>query len=375
MAHAYTPGLRVAADTIVRRERRLPLKGQVTVQRGDTVEANTVVARTELPGNVQTVNLAAKLGIDPAKAPECLTCAVGAAVQKDEVIATAKSLFGLVKNNATAPCNGSVESVSQISGQLILREPPIPVEVHAYVRGVVAEVLPDEGVVVETRGAFLQGIFGVGGETFGEIVCAVRSPDDVLTPASLGLQHRGKVVVGGAYASYDALMKAREVGAAAVVVGGFDDRDLRQLLGRDLGVAITGSEDLGITLVLTEGFGHIRMADRTWKLLEAHQGQLASVSGATQIRAGVMRPEIVVPRADAPLGRGSEDAHSTGLEIGSLLRVIREPYFGRIGRVTELPPELQALDTEAHVRVLSVAFTDDQSRAVVPRANVELIAE
>ena len=62
MAHAYTPGLRVAEDTVVRRERRLPLKGQVTVQRGDSVEAHTVVARTELPGNVQTVNLAAKRG-------------------------------------------------------------------------------------------------------------------------------------------------------------------------------------------------------------------------------------------------------------------------------------------------------------------------
>lgn len=375
MAHAYTPGLRVAEHAVLRRERRLPLKGAVLVAAGDPVEASTVVARTELPGNVQTVNLAAKLGVDPAKVQETLVHPLGAAVRKDDVIASAKSLFGLVKNAATAPADGTLESVSHVSGQLILRERPIPVEVSAYVRGVVAEVLPNEGVVVETRGAFLQGIFGVGGETFGEIACAVRSPDEPLLPSVIGAQHAGKVIVGGAYASYDALMKARDAGAAAVVVGGFDDRDLRQLLGKDLGVAITGSEELGITLVLTEGFGHIRMAERTWRLLEKHEGSLASVSGATQIRAGVLRPEIVVPLAEDLKRAASETEHSMGLEIGSLLRVIRQPWFGRVGRVVELPAELHDVDSEAKVRVLAVEFADDRVRAIVPRANVERIAE
>jgi hypothetical protein len=182
------------------------------------------------------------------------------------------------------------------------------------------------------------------------------------------------VVVGGAYVSYEGVMKCREAGVAAIVVGGFDDQDLRQLLGHDLGVAITGSEDLGITLVLTEGFGHIRMAERTWELLTSHRGQVASVSGATQIRAGVMRPEIIIPSmSDAVSAPHGESAGS--LDVGSLLRVIRAPYFGRIGRAVALPPELQALDSEASVRVLEVQFTDDGSRATVPRANVERIAE
>src|SRR5438132_1197569 len=101
---------------------------------------------------------------------------------------------------------------------------------------------------------------------------------------------------------------------------------------------------------------------------------MASVSGATQIRAGVMRPEILIPRGEARLEPAPVEDQSTGLEIGSLLRVIRLPYFGRIGRVVELPPELALLDTEAKVRVLAVEFADDRVRAVVPRANVELIA-
>jgi hypothetical protein len=367
MAHAYTPGLRVTENAVLRRERRLPLKGNVLVKTGEHVAPDTVVARTELPGNVQIVNVAAQLSLDPAAVPAALP------VRKGDLIAQGRSLFGLVKNSVIAPASGTIESVSPVSGQLILREPPIPVEVNAYVRGVVSEVLPGEGVQVETRGAFLQGIFGVGGETWGEIAIAASGPEEELTEAKLEPGHRGKVVVGGSRVSHATLMRAKELGVAAVVAGGFDDRDLRLLLGKDLGVAITGSEDLGFTLVLTEGFGKIPMATRTWRLLGSHHGQRASVSGATQIRAGVMRPEIIIPREQESRSAADTDL-STGLEIGSLLRVIREPHFGRIGKVVELPSELQPLETESGARVLVVEFSDDSNRAVIPRANVELIA-
>lgn len=373
MAHAYTPGLRVTDFAVLQRERRLPLKGTVLVAPGNSVEADQVVARCELPGNVQTLNVASKLSIDPTKVPGSLTVPIGSRVRTGETVASGKSLFGLVKHFVAAPTDGIIESVSHITGQVIFREPPIPVEVTAYVQGIVREVLPEEGVIVETGAALLQGIFGVGGETCGPIALAVNAPTDELTAARFVESHRGRVVVGGSYVSYAALVRARELGVAAVVVGGFDDHDLRQLLGRDLGVAITGSEDLGFTLVLTEGFGRIAMADRTWKLLRRYDGQRASVSGATQIRAGVMRPEILIPHS-APVANVARIS-DRGLELGSLLRVIRQPYFGRIASAIELPAELQQLESEARVRVVVVEFADDGSRAVVPRANVELIAE
>lgn len=373
MSHSYTPGLRVTDNARLRRERRLPLRGRVLLGPGAVVAPDTVVARTELPGDVQTVNLAARLGVDPGRAWSALLLPVGAAVRRGEPIAKASAMFGFVTNTVDSPADGVLESVSSVTGQLLLREPPIPVEVNAYVAGVVAEVLPEEGVVIETEGAFLQGIFGVGGETFGPLACAVAAPGEELRPSDLRAEHRGCVVVGGAYVGHDTLMRARDIGVAAVVVGGFDDADLRRLLGRDLGVAITGAEEIGLTLVLTEGFGRIPMARRTWELLERHRGESASVSGATQIRAGVMRPEIVVPRAGGVAAPGAA-ADEGGLEVGSLVRVIRAPHFGRIGRVAGLPSALHALETEALVRVLVVEFADGGGTAIVPRANVERIA-
>jgi hypothetical protein len=373
MAHSYTPGLKVTGSTRLRRERKLPLPGDVLVTEGQKVTAETIVARTELPGNVQTVNAANLLGVLPEDVEECLTKPVGSAVEKGEVFAESRSFFGLFRSKCHAPVKGTLESVSKVTGQVLLREVPIPVEVDAYVDGTVVEVHPRSGVTVETQGAFIQGIFGVGGETCGTLHMVVGSAAEPLEERLLDASCKGKIVVGGAYVTASTLRKAVALGIKAVVVGGFDDHDLRDLLGYDLGVAITGSEELGITLIVTEGFGSIPMADRTFDLLRSCEGRRVSVSGATQIRAGVLRPEIVAPSLDgAPVRSGEDGAAEGGLKTGDMVRIIRQPFFGRIGKVTSLPPELMPLETEAKVRVLEVDF-GSEGRTLLPRANVEMI--
>jgi len=373
MAHSYTPGLKVSAWTKLRRERKLPLPGDVLVTLGQPVTAETVVARTELPGNVQTVNAANVLGVLPEDVEECLVKPVGSAVEKGETFAESRSFFGLFKSKCHSPVKGTVESVSKVTGQVLLREEPIPVEVDAYVDGTVVEVHPRSGVTIETQGTFIQGIFGVGGETCGELHVLVSGPSEPLEERAIDASSRGKIVVGGAYVTAATLRKAIANGIKAVVVGGFDDEDLRSILGYDLGVAITGSEELGITLIVTEGFGSIPMAARTFELLRSCEGRRVSVSGATQIRAGVLRPEIVAASMDGAAGReGSDGSVEGGLKPGDLVRVIRQPYFGKIGRVTALPPELMPLETEAKVRVLEVDFGGGSS-TLLPRANVEMI--
>lgn len=373
MANASTPGLRVTEYAVLRRERRLPLRGVVRVAVGDEVEPTTVVARAELPGNVASVPLASRLSLEPAKVEAALTRPLGSVVARGETVAESKGLFGLLRTTAASPVDGVIESVSSATGQLIVREPAIPVEVAAYVRGRVVELLPDEGVVVEARGAFVQGIFGVGGETSGGLRTLVDDPAEPLEPRHLRGELRGRVVVGGSHVSHETLELAREAGVAAVVVGGFDDGDLVRLLGHDLGVAITGQEELGFTLVLTEGFGRVPMARRTFELLRRHEGDGASVSGATQIRAGVQRPELIVPRAaGAP---GDDRGAATDLDVGALVRVIREPGFGRLARVVALPVELHALESEALVRVLIAELVEGGGRVTLPRANVERIED
>lgn len=373
MAHAYTPGLKVTDEIRVVKERILPLKGEVLVKKGDKVEPDTVVAQTHLPGPVEPVNVANLLGVPPEDVPECMLRQEGEPVTTGEVIARSSSFFGLFKSEVKSKIDGTVESVSSVTGQVLLRGKPVPVQVRAYLKGEVIDVHPAEGVTVACVGSFVQGIFGIGGETHGPI--KILSPDHtaVLDEKDITSECKGQVLVGGSLVTAAALKKAIAMGAVGIVVGGFDDRDLRDFLGKDLGVAITGSEDLGITLVVTEGFGRIAMAEKTFQLLKRHAGQMACFNGATQIRAGVIRPEVVIPKTTASV-QAVKEAEIAGLAVGSPVRVIRQPYFGRLGTVSGLPAPLQALESESHARVLEVEF-EDKTRAVVPRANVEMIEE
>ncbi len=373
MAHAYTPGLKVTEGMTIQKRRRLPLEGEVLVETGVAVKAEDVVAKADLPGNVQLLNVANLLSISPEEIAEYMLKQTGEKILENEIIASTKGIFGLFKSQARSPIEGTIEAVSDVTGQVILREPPIPVEVKAYTNGTITETIPNEGVTVETYGTYVQGIFGVGGETLGELVVVVDSPSDNLQVEQILPEHKEKIIVGGSLVATDVIQKAVEIGVHGIIAGGIDDADLRQLLGYELGVAITGSEELGITLVITEGFGSIAMAERTFELLKTREGMKTSINGATQIRAGVVRPEIVIPFISDGNATDSDVSEGT-LEIGSPVRVIREPHFGKLGHVTDLPIELQQLETEAEVRVLQVEFEDGE-KTTLPRANVEAIEE
>lgn len=373
---AYTPGLKVVACCRHRCRRQLPLQGEVLVRVGERVGAQSPVARTELPGPVLPVNLAQGLGIEPGEVPRALLVAPGESVVAGQLLGRSAGLWGWFQREYYAPHAGTVETISRTTGQVLLRGPSRPLEVRAYLAGEVVEVLPSSGVVIEAPASFVQGIFGVGGEAYGRLELVGERLTPAVEPAALGESTRGALVVVGGRLTAELLQAARERGVSALIGGGIDDADLRDFLGYDLGVATTGDEATGLTLIVTEGFGEVTMAERTWNLLASRRGAEGACSGATQIRAGVLRPEIVLPweESQAPPESVRSSAGSGELRLGAQVRIIRDPYFGLIGEVRGLPFEPQLLASGSRARVLEVAVAGREP-LVVPRANVELIED
>jgi len=363
----------VTDHTLIRKVRRLPLKGEVLVKAGQRVAAEDVVARAMLPGNIQAVRAAERLGVGAAEVLRLLKQGEGDTVEAGEVLAETKGFLGLFGAKLTAPVAGTIEYLSPITGTLGLREHPVPLNLTAYIAGTVEEVMPGDGAVIATEGALVQGIFGVGGERRGPLHVVADGPDAPLDENRLGPACAGCVLLGGATANVAHIRRAIEVGAVGLIVGAVSDAVLRAYLGYDIGVAITGQEEVPLTLILTEGFGQLGMAARTFALLAGLDGLTASINGATQIRAGVIRPEIIVP--ERPADRTTAAADQDGeLRPGVRVRLIREPYFGRFAAVAALPSELHRIDTEAMVRVAEVRL-DSGETTLVPRANVEIIQE
>jgi len=371
-AHAYTPGLKVKRAMFVSKERRLPVPGKVLVNEGEAIKHDSIVAETFVRGDPYVLKVAVTLSIDPQEIMDYMVKKSGEHVSKDEPVAKYIGFFGLIKRFVNSPVSGVVESVSDATGQVIVRGDPIPVNVNAYIPGKAVKVMPREGVVIETEAAFIQGIFGIGGETYGKLKVVVRSPDEVLDAEKILSEHKGHVLVGGSEITLEALRKAVQVGVSGIVAGGVRHLALREFMGRDIGVAITGEEELGVTMIITEGFGRMTMSDRTFDLLKFFDGYLVHINGATQIRAGVQRPEIIIPHSETFEDKAIE--FSSGMVPGTPVRIIRQPYFGAIGKVVSLPIELQVAESESEVRVVEVEI-EGGKRVVVPRANVEIIEE
>jgi len=372
MAHSYTPGLKVLKNTEILKERRLPLKGSVNALVGDDVSPESVIAKTDLPGNVQMVNVANQLNVDASDVEAVMIASEGSQISKNELIAETNGIFGYFKSQVHSPVDGNVESISNITGQVVIREAPIPVEVDAYIKGLVHEVIHNEGVVIKSYGSFVQGIFGIGGESRGSIKMLSETRDSEISAEMINSELQGLIVVGGSFISLEAYKKALKCKVAGVVVGGFNYYDLEEILGYTLGVAITGSEDLITSLIVTEGYGKIQMGQQTFDLLRDNSGRLASINGATQIRAGVIRPEIIIPNNTSREENSARDAKKTsGMIEGSLVRVIRSPNFGAIGVVKELPAELRQMESETMVRVAIIKI--DNKLFEIPRSNLEVV--
>ena len=372
MAHSYTPGLKVLKNTEILKERRLPLKGSVNALVGDDVSPESVIAKTDLPGNVQMVNVANQLNVDASDVEAVMIASEGSQISKNELIAETNGIFGYFKSQVHSPVDGTVESISNITGQVVIREAPIPVAVDAYIKGVVHEVIHNEGVVIKSYGSFVQGIFGIGGESRGSIKMLSETRNSEISAEMINSELQGLIVVGGSFISLEAYKKALKCKVAGVVVGGFNYYDLEEILGYTLGVAITGSEDLITSLIVTEGYGKIQMGQQTFDLLRDNSGRLASINGATQIRAGVIRPEIIIPNNTSREENSARDAKKTsGMIEGSLVRVIRSPNFGAIGAVKELPAELRKVESETMVRVAIIKI--DNKLFEIPRSNLEVV--
>lgn len=360
---SYAPGLVCEPYGCFTRFRPVPQHGSIVSRDGDRVVADSVVGYFNPQGNMTNHCLARELDISPFDVPSAMLRKEGDRVMKGEIIARARGLFN--RKEFAAPEDSVLERISPYTGWITLRGQPLPI--LAEYPGTVARSIAGQGVYIDCRGALVQGIFGVGGRASGRLELSQAGPESVLTPEHAIPEYEGAVVVGGARASLGFLDRARRLGYKAVVTGGVHKVDLDAYLGYTLGIAVTGLEPTMI-LIITEGFGHIPMRAEVLAALAPLVHKQAYVCGATQVRAGVIRPELFVPYDQ----QSSELAASgvfPNLAPGMRVRLIRAPLFGKVGIVLSGPTQMR-LPTENTAMAVVVRLGDGEER-VVPTANLE----
>lgn len=246
-----------------------------------------------------TVNVTEQLGASPAQILllKAANANVGAIVTKGQLLASRQYSFTWAlsrtqeKPRATrvvSPIYGRITGISPIRGTItitpIFRAP----QVLAYIAGTVSKVTTD-GVEVSAEAEVLNGLWGLGSESWGP----VQVLDGDLTGESRLSQ--GAVVVSRGTATPGGLETAREKRARGVILGYLPSETVMGFCGKVKNMGITGDEDVPFPLILVQGFFPARMDDRVYSVLRRSSGRVVSIRGVTHIRAGVMRPEIVVP--------------------------------------------------------------------------------
>jgi len=326
---------------------------------------------------VVVVNAARKLDASPRLLRAYMRYREGDEVRQGAILADAPG--GLGVDYCYAPATGVIERICTRTGTVTILRPARPTEVAAYIKGRVAEIIPEQGAVVEACASFIQGVFGLGFESYGPLRVVAGNPGGILREEDITPEHAGTVLVGGARVTLEALRRAVEVGVEGIISGGADHVDLSALVGRPIGVGITGQEDIDLTVILTEGFGTMPMAGDTFEFLRAAEGREVSINGSTQVRAGVIRPEIIIPLDDSKAGpaqpleelltRRESERGEPG--VGSKVRMVRNPKFGQWGRIVSLPEEPVIFETEARLPAAEVEL-EDGTRVFIPLANLEV---
>ncbi|MBN2343224.1 MAG: hypothetical protein JXX29_21190 [Deltaproteobacteria bacterium] len=346
------PSLQVSGKTTIRKVRKVPPGASVCVRAGDVVNATDVIARAMVPGHVHSVAAAQILGVSKSRIIDALTVNVGDAVTRGQVFGRRRVMFGLFNSAVSSPVDGKVETISKVSGHVMIREAPKPVEVQAYVNGTVISADDVEGVVIQSTCALVQGVFGVGKEVIARLE----------TDAAADVN--GKAVCVFDPLTLELLNRLLRNGAVAVIAPSMDGESLLSFCGDDVNLAATGDEQVGGTLVLTEGFGCLRMTQRTREILSACAGAQVSVCGVTQVRAGVIRPELVGPAV-----AGANDSFGAR-EIGTVIQITRGEFHGEEAVISAIPSTPQTLDSGVTVLCYEVTLISDDRKIMVPRPNV-----
>ncbi len=295
--------------------------------------------------------------------------------QEVNVGETLASVDGFGTDAVPSPVRGRVEAIDSRKGTVTIRRPYSPVNLYGYISGQVIEVLPGRGAIVETPACFIEGVFGVGGETFGELVVIAKSPEQLIDVEDILSEHAGKILICGAGITYEALAKALDLHVRGIIVGGFSNKDIVDLLGYEISSGTSGGSGKDFTVIATEGFGIVPMQQSTYDLLVSHQGKMTAINGITQIRAGVIRPEIIIPLEKVDSFTESDDEESMlKPRVGMAVQIISDPYFGQRGTITADGTQLAELPNGTVQELVSVLL-DNGQEIVIGENNLRVVEQ
>ena len=327
----------------------LPAGAEPVVAVGDEVEPGDILARAVQPTASRSVPVARPLRRKREEVTKLLVVTPGDRVRADQ------SLARTPDRDVRSPTDALFLAYRPADGMahLLPLEPADPI--HSEVRGIVMEV-DARSITVAVPGVLLAGVGGTGPAVHGRLNVMVTDPEAPLEPATIDADSAGRVVVGGSWASAEAITRARAVGVAAIVVGGLHARELADFAGQQHRRSLLGTAAPPFAVLALDGYGRAGMDPARFAWLVANAGQSATVLGDGR-RLLVYDASPAPTRAARPV-------------VGDRVVIVSGAGRGQAGLLSEIPAQPTAIGSG--ISALCGMVRLDAGRTVaVPLANME----
>ena len=353
----YYPDQRHVLElTTIQREQNLPEDaiGSVEVRQGASVNLRDIVARGIMPSRYVIVEAAKALRLKKTSdLGEYLRVSLGDGVNPKTVLAEMPKQ----RRRVLAPSEGVVADIND--GLIILQIEPEAVELEAGLDGQVVRIQPGQGVVIETYGSVVQGSWGNNRRVIGTLRTEPPAGLESLYGEDLDIQFRGTIVV--------TKRPLRQTGLDVM-----EDQNLGGIIAPSMDAdLIEGALAVKGAIMLTEGFGSLRMSGLVYNMLNTFNGRQATLEAVQPNRWQTRRPEIIVN----PSGRGASRAVrpnvNQALTVGTSVRLTRIPHAGDVGTVVSLPKMPILLENGIKVLCAEIESVTGE-KITVPLANLEV---
>ena len=345
--------------------RRLPVPGEIVVQRGQKVTALQKIGRAELTRRYHVIDVARQLAQPNVEMEQVLLKAEGESVEANEAVASSQGGLSVLRRVARSPLAGRIAAIGQ--GWVLLETERTAIELQAFVNGVVAKIIPDRGVIIETNGAMIAAACGFGGEAYGPLRRLVSAPFEMLQAKAMGEQVKNSIILGGRTVTESLLRAAEAAQVRGLIVGSIDVSLLRL------------DPPLKVRVVATEGFGDLSMSPFTFGLLGTLDGKEVSIRGNTPSPFATFNggtneePPLILTSTTRDLNLPAEppEAQRGIARVGSRVRVTCGPLLGASGAIDSIPEKLESTASGvvapgAYVKIHGTLY-------YIPLANLELV--
>ena len=342
--------LQIGCNQQVYRTFTLPYSGTVLVRIGQEVAAGDPIAEVRMPARYQVFDVVNNFKINPRHIDRYIERLVGEPVKAGDIIAQKSGIIGRIFR---ASEDGMVVAIRD--GKITLALGEKVVQVLVAFPGTVVEIISEQGAVIATQGALLQGIWGNG---LNVSAVLTRWGEEVEAEKADGFA--GKILAVDHCASRAQLNRYLAEQPAGMVFGSVLPQVLPEL------------ERADIPMMVLVGFGELPLDPISLQMLKQMQGQMVVLNANPPDPLEGTHPELILP------GRAqfTEELFPAEelLKVGRRVRLLGKPYAGSVGTVIELPEQPEMFASGLVMEAVVVQREDEQVIRV-PRANIVVIIE